>query len=266
MAPGDHRRLVRNGRGARSVLEVPESTPATLEPLDSETHRLAPAPAAMGNVLELRAITKRWPSLEHAVLDDVDLVLEPGTVTWMEGRNGIGKTTLMRIAAGLIHPDAGEVHLDGLHPAGDRRAYQMRSALLSAGTGGLYARLSVRWHLGWWARLAFIEPRRRSAIVDASLERFDLVALASRRVDRMSMGQRQRLRLAGTFLHDPKLILLDEPRNSLDAEGIAILTAAVDAATARGAAVLWCSPTGEEEKIESDCRLQLVRGKLVVSP
>ncbi|MDQ3612606.1 MAG: ATP-binding cassette domain-containing protein, partial [Actinomycetota bacterium] len=92
---------------------------------------------------------------------------------------------------------------------------------------------------------------------------FELTELASRRVDRMSMGQRQRVRLAGIFLHEPDVILLDEPRNSLDTEGVEILTSAVSAATARGAAVLWCAPTGEEAKIESDRRFELEHGRLV---
>lgn len=228
-------------------------------------HALEAVPEAPPDqpLLELFGITRRWPRLERPVLDDVDLALAPGTVTWVGGRNGIGKTTLMRIAAGLIKPDEGSVRLDGLHPFTHRRAYMRRSAFLSAGTGGLYARLPVRWHLDWWARLAFLPADRRCELVDASLERFELSDLARRRVDRMSTGQRQRVRLAGVFLHDPDVILLDEPRNSLDAEGIEILTTAVSEATARGAAVLWCAPTGEEEKIESDHRWLLEHGRLV---
>ncbi len=214
-------------------------------------------------LLEMTAVTKAWPSLEHPVLDDVDLDLEPGTVTWIGGRNGIGKTTLMRIAAGLIRQDSGVVTIEDLHPVRDRRAYQDRVGFLSAGNAGLYARLTVGWHLEWWARIAFIPRGRRKQVCEAALDQFDLRELARRRVDRMSMGQRQRLRLAAAFLHGPAVILLDEPRNSLDAEGVEILASAVRTATARGAAVLWCAPTGEEEKIESDHRLLLEHGHLV---
>lgn len=233
------------------LLEEPQAAGAQVEPADGP------------RLLELTAVTKGWPRLERPVLDDVDLELESGKVTWIGGRNGIGKTTLMRIAAGLIQPDSGVVTIDDLHPVRDRRAYQNRVGFLSAGNAGLYARLTVRWHLDWWARIAFIPRGRRKQVVDDALERFDLRELERRRVDRMSMGQRQRLRLAAAFLHDPDVILLDEPRNSLDAEGIEILAAAVRAATARGAAVLWCAPTGEEEKIESDQRLLLEHGRLV---
>jgi ABC-type multidrug transport system ATPase subunit len=245
---------------------MPES--AELELLeDGGRATLVPvvAPEVAEPLLELVGITKRWPRLERPVLDDVDLELQPGSVTWIGGCNGIGKTTLMRIAAGLIGCDDGSVRLDGLHPVRDRRAYQARCGFVSAGTGGLYARLTVRWHLDWWARIAFVAPRQRKHVVRAALERFELVDLARRRVDRMSMGQRQRVRIAGAFLHDPDVVLLDEPRNSLDAEGVEVLAGAVRAATARGAAVLWCAPSGEEEKIESDRRLLLEHGRLVAA-
>lgn len=223
----------------------------------------APEAAQAPLRLEMTAVTKSWPRLDHPVLDDVDLDLEPGTVTWIGGRNGIGKTTLLRIAAGLIRPDTGVVTLDDLHPVRDRRAYQVRLGFIAAGNTGLYARLTVRWHLDWWARILFIPAPRRRQVVDAALVRFDLKELERRRVDRMSMGQRQRLRLAAAFLHEPLLILLDEPRNSLDAEGVDILVAAVRDAVAAGAAVLWCAPTGEEQRIDFDRRLLLERGHLV---
>jgi ABC-type multidrug transport system ATPase subunit len=223
--------------------------------------RPVPAPP-LDPVLELTGITKRWPRLEHPVLDGVDLALEPGTTTIIGGRNGTGKTTLLRIAAGLIGPDSGGVRLDGLHPVADRAAFQQSVGFLSAANGGLYARLSVAWHLDWWARLAFIPQERRRSVIAGALRRFDLEALRDRRTDRLSMGQRQRVRLAGAFLHDPDVLLLDEPANSLDGEGIALLARAIDAAVDRGAAALVCMPSGVAEAIVADRHLLLDRGVL----
>jgi ABC-type multidrug transport system ATPase subunit len=223
----------------------------------------APAAKAAPTVLELTAITKRWPRLEQIVLDEVDLSLIRGTATLMGGANGTGKTTLLRIAAGLIGADAGRVRLEDLDPIADRRAFHSRIALLAAGSGGVYARLTVDWHLEWWGRLAFLSgPRRREAAANARM-RFDLDAIRHRRLDRLSMGQRQRVRLAGTFLHDPDVILLDEPRNSLDGAGVERLVSAVADATARGAAVLWAAPTGEPTPFDFDRHLALNRGRLV---
>jgi ABC-type multidrug transport system ATPase subunit len=242
------------------------SAPAVTRAAAADDVGVGPAaamPEQAPALLELSGITKRWPRLEAPVLDGVDLVLRGGTTTWIGGRNGIGKTTLMRIGAGLIGCDGGRVTLDGLEPFRDRRVFQSRSAFLSAGTGGLYARLTVGWHLNWWGRLALLPAAARRRAAEDALRRFDLEELKGRRVDRMSMGQRQRLRLAGTFLHKPEVILLDEPHNSLDAEGLAILDDAIAEAVARGAAACWCAPTGDSERHDFDIRLLLEHGKLV---
>jgi ABC-2 type transport system ATP-binding protein len=227
----------------------------------------APAPAQGRDcgqpLLHMNAITKRWRGADQAVLEDVDLSLTSGSATWLSGRNGTGKTTLMRIAAGLIGADAGRVTLDGLDPMTDRRAYQARTCFLSAGSGGLYARLSVEWHLDWWGRLALLPRARRRELAERALRRFELTDLRRRRVDRLSMGQRQRVRLAGTFLGDADLVLLDEARNSLDAEGVELIETAVADAIARGSAVIWAAPTGEEPPQSFRRRLQLESGRLL---
>ncbi len=174
----------------------------------------------------------------NRVIDDLELTLEPGTLTWIGGSNGVGKTTLLRVLAGLIGPTEGHVHIFGLHPEHDRRAYQRRLSFLSATGTGLYARLSVRQQIDYTARIAFVPRERRPVAVEESLRRFSLLELARHRVDRLSMGQRQRVRLAMTFIKEPDLVLLDEPRNSLDSEGTAMLVAAVREVVERGGAVL----------------------------
>jgi ABC-2 type transport system ATP-binding protein len=201
--------------------------------------------SAEGCVLDMTSVSKRFPKLEAPVLKDVDLRLAAGEAVLVSGRNGAGKTTLLRIASGLITPDTGTVHLDGLSPERNRRAFQQALGFLPAGTSGLYARLTVREHLDYWARLAFVPRHRRGALIDRSLEEFALSDLEDRRVDRMSTGQRQRVRIAMAFLHQPKLILLDEPAASLDSDGREQLRAATGAARSRGAAVLACSPSGD---------------------
>jgi ABC-2 type transport system ATP-binding protein len=81
----------------------------------------------------------------------------------------------------------------------------------------------------------------------------------------MSMGQRQRLRIAMTFLPRPEVVLLDEPLTSLDEEGPALLQAAVEWVLAREGAVLWCSPSGEHLEMEFDARWTIERGRLVTA-
>jgi|SRR5579862_5359378 len=215
---------------------LPESVLA--EPTRGTAH----APAAAR--LELRGICKQW-GRAAPVLADVDVDVASGAVTVIVGRNGAGKTTLLRIAAGLITPDSGRVSLDGLDPFADRRDYQCKLGFVSAGHGGLYARLTVRQHLEYWARLAFVPRRERGDAVASAVARFGLDAKAESRVDRLSTGQRQRVRIAMAFLHRPAVVLLDEPQTSLDEDGMAALTNIVGEQLADGGSVVCCAPSAE---------------------
>jgi ABC-2 type transport system ATP-binding protein len=212
--------------------------------------------------LEATGITKSWPG-QGRVLSAVDLTLPAGSVTWIGGRNGVGKTTLLRILVGLIAPDRGEIRLGGLDPVRQRREYQRRLGFVSAGYGGLYARLTVGFHLRMWSRLALLPKDTRQSAFARSVSRFELEDLVDARVDRLSMGQRQRVRLALGLLHEPDLVVLDEPRNSLDAEAVALLVAALNDLRARGGAAVYCSPTGEDLGARPDHSLRLEQGRLV---
>jgi ABC-type multidrug transport system ATPase subunit len=211
--------------------------------------------------VELYDIRKRWQK-DKPLIDGIDLTLEPGQLAWLGGANGTGKTTLLRIAAGLIDPDSGEVRAFGLHPFRDRRTFHRRVAFLSAGNTGIYARLSVRGQLDCWARVAFVPRDIREAKVEDFLERYELMSLAKQRSDRLSMGQRQRLRIAMTFIGDPDVVFLDEPRNSLDAEGAKILNDSIAEVISRNGAVLWVSPTGEQLTERFHVRYLLADGQL----
>lgn len=220
-----------------------------------------PRPAT-APILELERIYHRWKGPKPPVLDDVSLSLRPGEVTWIGGRNGVGKTTLLRLAAGILLPQRGTVRIGELSSRSKGSRYQRKIGFLSAGDRGLQARMRVSQQLDYWARLAYVPRERRSELVDLSLKRFGLEEFAERRVDRMSMGQRQRIRLAMAFLHEPMVLLLDEPRNSLDDDGYRLLSEQVELAATRQATVLWCSPRGEDRVIACDASFTLSEGHL----
>jgi ABC-2 type transport system ATP-binding protein len=215
------------------------------------------------DVLELAGVTKRWPKAPAPVLDDVSLSVGPGETVGIVGRNGAGKTTLLRIAAGLLEPEAGTVRIAGIDPARDRTGAQRRIGVCSAGNTGLYGRLGVRAHLELWGRIALMPRADRERAIDAALRDFALAEFGDRRVDRMSMGQRQRLRLALAFLHAPDLLLLDEPRTSLDSEGCEIAARAVARAAARGGGAVVCYPSGEDQLLPFDRVYAVSDGGLV---
>jgi ABC-2 type transport system ATP-binding protein len=227
-----------------------------------EVSSAAHAGGAQAPVLDLQGIVKHWPSQPAPVLDGVSLQLEPSTAAAISGRNGAGKTTLLRIASGLIGAESGSVSVCGLDVTRDRTEFQRRIGFLAAGNSGLYARLKVEHHLDLWSRIALMPRRERRPAVAHAIETFVLEPLLGRRVDRLSMGQRQRLRLALAFVHSPSLVMLDEPATSLDEEGIALLQRALDALKARGGAALVCLPSGWEQNLSIDRPLALVEGRL----
>lgn len=200
----------------------------------------------------------RW-----AVLRGVDLDIPAGAAVRVEGSNGAGKTTLLRIGTGILAPNAGTVTANGVRSDSNWREFHRQIGFLSAGDRGLYARFSVRGHLEYCARLAFMPRAGRRQAIDEALEHFGLVDLAKRRADRLSQGQRQRLRLALTFVHRPNVLMLDEPRNSLDEAGLAMLSEAVGDVLSAGGAVLWCAPAGEEQPVTFDRSYVIEDGTLV---
>ena len=215
-------------------------------------------------MLELTGIKKRWPTGE-TILDGVDLTIPPGAVVSVAGGNGAGKTTLLRIAAGIILPDAGLVDLDGVPIERDLSLFRRSIGFLSAGDRGLYARLSVRRNLDVWCGMAGVLSRERRSQIEQAVDDFGIAEFADRRADRLSLGQRQRVRLAMTFVHRPRIVLLDEPRTSLDAAGIAVLERVLDDLTQRGGCALWASPERDEPLathrwLLQDGTLQLVAG------
>ena len=237
----------------------PASAPSVSAPATSPP----PATGRAGEtLLELDGLYHKWKGPKPPVLDDVSLTLCAGEVTWIGGRNGAGKTTLLRLAAGILLPQRGSVRIGELTPASKRGLYRRQIGFLSAGDRSLQARMRVSQQLDYWARLAYVPRERRAELVAVNLQRFGLDEFAERRVDRMSQGQRQRIRLAMAFLHEPRVVLLDEPRNSLDDDGYEVLATQIERAVAAGAAVLWCSPRGEDRVLTSDTGYTLEDGRL----
>jgi ABC-type multidrug transport system ATPase subunit len=211
--------------------------------------------------LEATGLVKSWRSVR--VLDGADLAVNPGERVWIGGRNGAGKTTLLRIAAGLILPEAGTIRLHGLDPERDRQEFQHKLGFLSAGNSGLFARLTVRDNLEYTAGIALVPRSRRRHAIDATIERLGIGHLAPHRVDRLSMGQRQRVRIAGSLLHDPPMLMFDEPETSLDDEGLSAVRELLQEHAAGGGTALICSPSHEKVALDIDRAFVLDGGRLV---
>ena len=163
-------------------------------------------------VVETRGLSKRYRGGVLAV-DGLDLEVERGEVYGFLGPNGAGKTTTLRLLAGLIHPTAGSAVVAG-HTPGSPASLARIGCLIE--TPAFYPYLSGRDNLRTVARYCRIAERR----VDVVLDQVDLLARGRDRFGTYSLGMRQRLGVAAALLKDPDLLVLDEPTNGLDPEGM----------------------------------------------
>jgi ABC-2 type transport system ATP-binding protein len=136
-------------------------------------------------------------------------------VTALIGPNGAGKTTLLLMLASLLKPDAGTIRIDGLDPGQDQAAVRLKVGWMPD-TLGVWESLTAREILTLMARFYRLPAAGRAARVDALLELVRLVALADQPARVLSRGQQQRLSLARSLIHDPSVLLLDEPASGLD--------------------------------------------------
>ena len=160
-------------------------------------------------MIRARGLTRRFGT--KRVLEHLDLDLERGGFLVVTGPNGSGKTTLLRLVVGLAQPTAGELEVDV--PRG-RLGFLAHEPLV-------YRELTALENLDLYGRLYRVPERRER--IGMLLERFRLWDARAQRVGSFSRGMLQRLALCRTLLHEPELLILDEPANALDAEGEALL-------------------------------------------
>jgi heme ABC exporter ATP-binding subunit CcmA len=195
---------------------------------------------------------------DYPALRSIALSVQRGQCLALLGRNGAGKTTLLRILAGLLSPQKGQVLLNGK----DSREPAARASIGILGHGiGVYDELSAMENLKLFARLYSLPDADGSARF--WLKRVSLDNVADSLVREFSRGMRQRLAVARAFIHDPSLLLLDEPFTSLDDRAIALLQSLLKDAQDRGATIIM-STHQLREAMELATHVALLnRGRLV---
>jgi ABC-2 type transport system ATP-binding protein len=164
----------------------------------------------MNPILRLDKVTKRYGSF--IAVDEISFDVEPGTIFGMLGPNGAGKTSTIRIITTITGPDSGSVffngeHLNKFHPA--QMGYLPEER-------GLYKKMKVGEHLIYLAQLKGLSAQEASRKCKIMLDRFEALDWWNKKVEELSKGMQQKIQFIATIVHDPKLIILDEPFTGLD--------------------------------------------------
>jgi len=209
-------------------------------------------------VIEARDLTRRYGST--VAVDALSFDVRPGSVTGFLGPNGSGKSTTMRLILGLDRPDAGQVRVGG------RRYRELRWPLLevgamleASGSKAFHPGRSARSHLAALAASNAI-PRAR---VDEVLDMVGLASAAGRRAGKFSLGMGQRLGVAAALLGDPAVLLLDEPVNGLDPEGVRWIRNLLKSLAAQGRTVFVSSHLIREMALTAERLVVIGRGRLL---
>ena len=166
-----------------------------------------------GAAIEAKALTRRFG--DRPAVSDLDLRIEAGESFGLLGANGAGKTTFIRLLTGYLVPSSGTVTVDGFSPIADARAVHERIGFV-AETSRLYPELRVRGFLRFAGGVRGLSGAPLRDAVDRALARFALEEVALRPIGNLSKGYQQRVNLAQAFLHDPALLIVDEPTAGLD--------------------------------------------------
>src|SRR4051812_3221569 len=211
----------------------------------------------MSVVLSVRDVVKTFGAVR--AVDGVSFTVQRGTITGLLGRNGAGKTTTIRMITGVFFPDAGSIEwLGSDRDARDRIGYLPEER-------GLYRQMKVKEHLLF---LAEIKGKRGSSVVAAAdrwLKRFELWEKRDAKVEELSKGNQQKVQLIATLLHEPELIILDEPQSGLDPVNMVLVRNLLRELRDEGRTILLSTHMmGEAERMADDIVI-IHRGRVVLN-
>ncbi len=196
---------------------------------------------------------------DKVAVDHLSFTVEPGRVTGFLGPNGAGKSTTMRLILGLDHPTGGSATINGKRYAELARPLRTVGALLEAKS--VHSGRSARNHLLFLAQTQGLPSRR----VDEMLDLVGLRDVANKRAGGFSLGMGQRLGVAAALLGDPQVLLLDEPVNGLDPEGVLWIRNLMKHLASQGRTVLVSSHLMNEMAVTADHLIVIGRGRLIVA-
>jgi ABC-2 type transport system ATP-binding protein len=208
--------------------------------------------------IELVGVHKSYGKL--AAVRELDLAVPQGTIFGLLGPNGAGKTTTLRMIMDIIAPDAGTVRFFGR----PRSPEDLRRIGYLPEERGLYPKMSVFEQLLFLARLRGLSRREATLRIDRWLERVELAAWRDRKVEELSKGMQQKIQLVGTVIHEPDVLVLDEPFSGLDPINQGLFKDLLTDYRARGRAILFSTHVMEQAEKLCDHLCLISGGRAVL--
>lgn len=211
----------------------------------------------MSEILAVRDVVKTFGAVR--AVDGVSFTVRRGTITGLLGRNGAGKTTSIRMITGIFMPDSGSIEW----PGGNERNAQDHLGYLPE-ERGLYKQMKVVEHLLFLAEIKGRKPADMKAKIDHWLDRFELSAKSNAKIEELSKGNQQKVQLIGTLLHDPELIVLDEPQSGLDPVNMVLVRNLLSELKEEGRTILLSTHQMAEAERMADDIVLIHKGKVVI--
>ncbi|HEX7707085.1 MAG TPA: ATP-binding cassette domain-containing protein [Thermoanaerobaculia bacterium] len=212
----------------------------------------------MNDILAVRDVKKIFG--EVRAVDGVSFTVRRGTITGLLGRNGAGKTTTIRMITGIFMPDSGEISWLG---NGDGKTFGDQVGYLPE-ERGLYKQMKLVELLLFLAEIKGCKPAEVRPKIDLWLERFELTDKLDAKVEELSKGNQQKIQLIGTLLHDPELIILDEPQSGLDPVNMVLVRNLLTELRNEGKTILLSTHMMAEAERMADEIILIHKGKVVL--
>jgi sodium transport system ATP-binding protein len=213
-------------------------------------------------MIQVSGLRKRFGAV--TAVDGVSFTAADGAVTGLLGPNGAGKTTTLRMLYALMRPDEGSISVDGVDAVAEPQKAQGQLGVLPD-VSGLYPRLTPREHIEYFGNLHGLSGKALHARMEELLQLLDMRAIADRRTQGFSHGERTKVALARALVHDPRNVLLDEPTNGLDVMSTRAVRDIIRRLRGAGRCVLFSSHVMQEVSALCDTIIVIARGRIVAS-
>ncbi|WP_413374912.1 ATP-binding cassette domain-containing protein [Alkalihalobacillus sp. 1P02AB] len=194
---------------------------------------------------------------------NISLAIKKGEVVGLLGENGAGKTTLLRMISTVLEPSKGEISINGIDILKEPMKVKAQIGVLFGSETGMYDRLTARENLQYFAQLYGMSKHETKTRIDYLATRFGMKDYLDRKVGGFSKGMRQKVTIARTLLHDPELILLDEPTTGLDITSANMFRELIHSLQNEGKTIIFSSHIMEEVKQLCESIVMIHKGELV---